>query len=804
MYTYGKGPFPYAFKEVFGVPYGPGNRLYISDIDCDLRDEFLFFQKQAINVRNKIDYWDEEVDATLWVLNASNELGKVLCANLDQEGDLEIIVPEKVENSIFLNVYTSERKQLRRFFACEGFDRNNDGNWDGTFREMIVLDLDNDGILEIIVAVQSSYDLHPRGIWAFNWKEGKKIWQFETGTQMVDILSADLDGDGLPEIICSSGAPSNGSISNGTDDNHSYIFILDSDGELVWKQERGGIFSRIDVSLVDIDSDGERDIVAFETSGYPKTEIKSKITLMHATFGETKEERTFFTQLRTHDIKDINKDGQPEIILLFENGQIQILDYHLNIILEFNDPQKSDRMLLEDLDNDGKLEVILSRLKMKTIVLDNDLGDVVTVFENGGNLFSVKTNPGQPRRLAIACSDYLFFLDLVKVPLQDPPYFILGFTGLLLLSLFIFFRGRFTKPQTQVEAAFFEATPGGIIFLDKRGKIAFVNQRAQDILELKEKNIKGKPYQDVFHKEMMKNIFVLLEKSQKESWQGVQEIQMKVGGEPKELIVCISTLKDKRGKDTRKLVMIDDVSELVMSQRALAWATVAQQAAHKIKNPLTMMKLAVDRIQSVSREIFGEDAKKLDRYIETNRDQISALLNITDAFMQIANLRPPNFQPTNIKHVIKCVLGKYAESFSNGIELSLDLNENLPNVKADERQLETVFENLLTNALAAMGEKGSLNISASLTQRFQDPGVKSGEKEYAQVEISDTGRGIPREDMDRLFDQFFSRSEGGTGMGLSIVKKIIDDHQGMIQVDSTMDVGTTFTVLIPIWKMEKE
>ena len=457
-------------------------------------------------------------------------------------------------------------------------------------------------------------------------------------------------------------------------------------------------------------------------------------------------------------------------------------------------------MFIEDLNNDGKSEIVLSRQGGKTIVIESECNEILAVFNDGGDLFSVRTNPGQPRRSALMAPDYLYFLDLVKVP--PPPYqtyLLYGLFGVLALFIIFSLRKRFVKPPALVESQFLQAIPGGLIAIDKKGKITFCSQRVREMFGFRNRGIVGEHYLKVMTDDDRREMVNLIERARKESWQGVEELRMKIGKETKDLLVSITSLSDRKGNPSGSLIMADDITEIAWSQRALAWAAVAQQAAHKIKNPLTMMKLAVERIETVSHEAFGDEAKKLDRYIETNRNQISALLNITDAFMKIADLKPPNFQPTNINKVIERVVSKYDESFSKGIELSLNLDGKLPNVRADEHQIETVFENLFTNSLAAMEEKGSLNVCTSLAQHFQDSGAKSVVKEYVQVEISDTGRGISSEDMDKLFVHFFSRREGGTGMGLAIVKKILDDHQGLIHVESTVGVGTTFTVLIPVW-----
>jgi hypothetical protein len=173
--VYGRGPYPYVFKEAFGTG-GTMLKSYlvVSDVDCDQRDEFLYLAPGS-NVRNRVELWDEHIDVKSWVLNFSNELGKPFCANLDGKGDLEIVIPEKIGDSIFVTVYTSERQQLQRFFACEGVDRNSSGHWDGQLIPRIACDLSGDGVLEIVAAVNSAHDLHPRGVWAFDWVEEKNL-----------------------------------------------------------------------------------------------------------------------------------------------------------------------------------------------------------------------------------------------------------------------------------------------------------------------------------------------------------------------------------------------------------------------------------------------------------------------------------------------------------------------------------------------------------------------------------------------------------------------------------------------------
>jgi signal transduction histidine kinase len=225
---------------------------------------------------------------------------------------------------------------------------------------------------------------------------------------------------------------------------------------------------------------------------------------------------------------------------------------------------------------------------------------------------------------------------------------------------------------------------------------------------------------------------------------------------------------------------------------------MAQRLAHKMKNPLSTMRLALQRMQTVAHQTLDEEATKFDRYIEANLNEINQLLKMTDGFMKFADLKPPHLQPTDVNTFIRGILDKYSDSLSDKIKLHVNLGSDIPPVRIDQEQIETVVENVITNALAAMETQGSINISTSFAQRFQEKFIKSGTKEYARIEISDTGRGIPCHELEKLFDPFYSQTEGGTGLGLVIVKKIIEDHKGFINVDSTEGVGTTFAFYLPV------
>lgn len=128
------------------------------------------------------------------------------------------------------------------------------------------------------------------------------------------------------------------------------------------------------------------------------------------------------------------------------------------------------------------------------------------------------------------------------------------------------------------------------------------------------------------------------------------------------------------------------------------------------------------------------------------------------------------------------------------------LAPDLPSVHVDQEEMQTLFENLISNAVNAMPDGGTLTIATSLAQGLQLQMSDPDPKDYVVMEVMDTGTGIPRDLRGRLFQPFSSATHLGTGLGLTIVKKIVDDHNGHIEVSSEEDVGTAFLVYLPVMK----
>jgi nitrogen fixation/metabolism regulation signal transduction histidine kinase len=234
--------------------------------------------------------------------------------------------------------------------------------------------------------------------------------------------------------------------------------------------------------------------------------------------------------------------------------------------------------------------------------------------------------------------------------------------------------------------------------------------------------------------------------------------------------------------------LADSADKLARSERESAWREMAKQIAHEIKNPLTPMKLSVQHLQRSS----GDDAAKLKqnlkRITQTLIEQIDHLSAIATEFSNFAKMPRTNNEEMDLKEKIIKIVKLFHST--EEIEIQTSFSNRVPAiVLADREQLSRVFINLVKNAIQAIPEdrKGKISISLETTEN------------EAIVKIMDNGRGIPVELGDKLFQPNFTTKSSGMGMGLAIVKNIIEHAGGKIRYETIPAEGTTFIVELPLY-----
>ena len=238
--------------------------------------------------------------------------------------------------------------------------------------------------------------------------------------------------------------------------------------------------------------------------------------------------------------------------------------------------------------------------------------------------------------------------------------------------------------------------------------------------------------------------------------------------------------------------MFDDVTRIIAAQRSAAWGEVARRLAHEIKNPLTPIQLSAERLQfKLAGKLINGDADMLARGTQTIINQVQAMKRMVDDFRDYARLPVPEVAPLDLEALISEVLGLY-ESSSAKIETRFA--GNLPKVLGDATQLRQVIHNLLRNSEDALEGRAEMTISIST-------GVTGGQE---RMLIADNGPGFPVELLPRIFEPYVTTKVRGTGLGLPIVRKIVDEHQGTIEISNAPEGGARIDIRLPMVMEEEE
>ena len=226
------------------------------------------------------------------------------------------------------------------------------------------------------------------------------------------------------------------------------------------------------------------------------------------------------------------------------------------------------------------------------------------------------------------------------------------------------------------------------------------------------------------------------------------------------------------------------IEERAKFEREGAWKEMAQQVAHEIKNPLTPLRLGIQQLEKSWNDDAPDFSERLNKFSITAIDQIDILSGIASDFALLAEVRKSQLDKVSLLSAVKTSIGLYDNRM-------ITLSSEEVSVKGDSSRLVRVFNNLISNAIDASSHEE--NAQAIHVKVFEDG-------EYGVVEVRDFGVGIPEEKLNRIFEPHFTTKTHGQGLGLAMVKKIIEQASGEVSVVSVPQDGSTFTVRVPKWK----
>ena len=333
----------------------------------------------------------------------------------------------------------------------------------------------------------------------------------------------------------------------------------------------------------------------------------------------------------------------------------------------------------------------------------------------------------------------------------------------------------YTERRRRLFDSVLSGVTAGVIGLSSDGNIGFINLAAQKLLNLNSDNHEGKSIQIAVPEFI--DLFKLIQKNDNKTQQ--QEIKLTRAGAIEILLVRISARISENELVEGYVITFDDVTNLVSAQRLAAWGDVARRIAHEIKNPLTPIQLSAERLKRKYSPIVGTEDSNLSQYCDVIIRQTNDLRRIVDEFSKFARMPEPIKRPTNVTKLLKDVILLFQVSSPKISIVFNNLYDDF-NVSIDETMINQAFTNLIKNAGEAIESK--LNSQPDL--KF-DPEIRITIDQIMndlEITIEDNGIGLPNQGRSRLFEPYVTNRENGTGLGLSIVKKIIEEHNGTLEL----------------------
>ena len=334
----------------------------------------------------------------------------------------------------------------------------------------------------------------------------------------------------------------------------------------------------------------------------------------------------------------------------------------------------------------------------------------------------------------------------------------------------------------------------GVLVFDAQLMLSKANRSAEQILQVPMISLDGSIIEGCVDNESQLNTLVAeIREGFNSGETGVWQRQLTHASEGNHQVLLLRGTRLPEISGGGGVVVFDDITNLLQVQRAVAWGEVARRLAHEIKNPLTPIQLSAERVQhKLINKLNEDDARILRRSTETIVNQVEALKRMVNEFNQYARVPELELRQLDFNRLVREVLSLYEAANmttdqSKHVQIKLALASDLPMVRGDSAQLRQVLHNLLQNAQDALIETVEPEIEVKTEM------VHGG----VQLSIRDNGCGFPDEIRARVFEPYVTTKSRGTGLGLPIVKKIVEEHEGIIHVENIKPRGAQISIILP-------
>jgi two-component system nitrogen regulation sensor histidine kinase NtrY len=338
--------------------------------------------------------------------------------------------------------------------------------------------------------------------------------------------------------------------------------------------------------------------------------------------------------------------------------------------------------------------------------------------------------------------------------------------------------------ERAVIAAVLQNLAAGVISVDQEGRILTCNRVALTMLRQDNEPAVGRPVAELWQDPERRKLAELFEEDPGPVGRISRGLRLFLGGEWKTFEAKVRTMRDREGQVSGRVMVLEDLTELISAQQMAAWNDAARRVAHEIKNPLTPIKLAAERLLVRYKQQDDNLGEALEEGVETIVREVDSMRGMVDDFSRFARMRPPQPTQVNMRRLVEETLSLYG-GLKPGVDVDSTVDDGAESAIIDGEQMRRVLINLIDNAIEATEPPGQVTVHVH---------SNNGSLE---IDVADTGAGIPPEAQEKLFLPHFSTKRRGTGLGLSIVYRIVNEHHGTIRVENNQPQGTVFKIELP-------
>ncbi len=311
----------------------------------------------------------------------------------------------------------------------------------------------------------------------------------------------------------------------------------------------------------------------------------------------------------------------------------------------------------------------------------------------------------------------------------------------------------------------------GVAGIDDNGDITIINRSIETMFDIRFEHVVGQSLLSLSAE--IWQVFQFARSLERKNHR--EQVTLNVAGKERVCNVQV-TMEEDDGQGQSWVLTIDDITDLVAAQRTAAWADIARRIAHEIKNPLTPIQLSAERIRKRYNKVITQDREVFERCIDTIIRQVGDIGRMVDEFSSFARMPKPQMHVLDIRELLReaCFL---IEVTRHDIHFEQDLG-NLPLMGAfDNRLIVQAFCNVIKNASESIDSvMREENIRGHILVRSYR------QEEWVVVDVVDNGKGLPKEQRQKLLEPYITTREKGTGLGLAIVRKVIEDHGGLMEL----------------------